>query len=136
MRAPGLPEVDGKDSSSTLEFAKDGVSMDPARGIVNFFGTYLDTKWKFALQRGANGQRVMITVAPDAVATDSEMDYDLNAQKLTAVVSKVFNEMVFELDGTYLSFRDMMLTSKGKELSVMLSLSILVKKFPSPGLQF
>jgi hypothetical protein len=78
----------------------------------------------------------MITVAPNAVATDSEMDYDLNAQKLTAVVSKVFNEMVFELDGTYLSFRDMMLTPKGKEPSVMLSLSILVKKFPSPGLQF
>ena len=54
----------------------------------------------------------------------------------TKVTSKFFNEMVFELDGTFLSFGDMMMTNKGKEPSVMLALSILVRKFPSPGLEF
>lgn len=44
--------------------------------------------------------------------------------------------MVFELDGTYLTFGDMMLTDKGKEDIIMLSLGITVKKFPSPGLDF
>ena len=45
-------------------------------------------------------------------------------------------EPVVELDGTFLSFGDMMMTNKGKEPSVMLALSILVRKFPSPGLEF
>ena len=44
--------------------------------------------------------------------------------------------MVFELDGTYLSFRDMMVTDKGEAPSVMLALNIKVRKLPSPGIDF
>ena len=58
------------------------------------------------------------------------------SRRLADVTSSFFNEMVFELDGTFLSFRDMMITGKGKDPSVMLALSIMVKKFPSAGLEF
>jgi hypothetical protein len=137
MRPPGLPEVDGnKASSSKLEFLKDGVSLDPSSGTVSFFGTYVDAKWKFTLRRGTNGQRALITVTPAEVPEDNELDYNSISSGLTDVTSKFFNDMVFELDGTFLTLGDMMLTEKGKEPSVMLSLGILVKKFPSPGLAF
>jgi len=47
-----------------------------------------------------------------------------------------FNQVRFELDGTFLTFRDLMLTDKGSEPSVMLALGIEVHKFPSPGIEF
>ena len=49
-----------------------------------------------------------------------------------------FNEMVFELDGTFLSFKDMMVTppAMGSSPSVMLALNIRVVTFPSPGVDF
>ena len=134
MRPPGLPESLG--SEAKLQFLKDGVSLDPSRGSVTFFGTYAGAKWKFILRRSPEGGRALITAAPHQLPESGELDYDSMARGLTEVTSNFFNDMVFELDGTYLSFGDMMLTAKGKEPSVMLSLSIKVKKFPSPGLEF
>lgn len=137
MKPPGLPKVEGSsDGSSTLEFQKEGVTVDPSRGAVAFFGTYLGEKWQFELRRGNNGRQASITVKPVNASTDTGLELDSIAAGLAETTSNFFNEMVFELDGTFLSFRDMMLTGKGKEPSVMLSLSILVRKFPSPGLEF
>jgi hypothetical protein len=138
MRPPGLPEVSDEidASSSKLEFLKEGVAIDPSSAAVSFFGTYLDAKWKFSLQRGTNGQKALVTVRPEQVPQDAGLDYISLASSLTEATSKFFNEMVFELDGTSLTFLDMMVTDKGKEPSAMLSLKIKVKKFPSAGLKF
>ena len=138
MKPPGLPEVAGMDdTSANLQFLKDGVTVDPSAGAVTFFGSYLDEKWLFELRRGNNGQQASINVHPTSLE-ESAPGYDRTsiAAGLAKTTSKFFNEMVFELDGTFLSFRDMMVTGKGTEPSVMLSLSILVRKFPSPGLAF
>lgn len=138
MKPPGLPDVrESTDKSAELKFLNEDVTIDSSTGAVSFFGCYLDEKWRFELRRGANGQQASITVHPaDSGSEISGMNRDSIAAGLSQVVSRFFNEMVFELDGTFLSFRDMMVTGKGKEPSVMLSLSILVKKFPSPGLEF
>lgn len=136
MKPPGLPEVnDIEAGASKLEFLKDGVTLDPSSGTITFFGTYFNSRWKFSLRRGKNG-RALITAKPEKVPEDTELDYNLIARGLAHATSIFFNDMVFELDGTFLSFKDMMLTEKGQEPSVMLSLSILVKKFPSPGIEF
>ena len=133
MLPPGLPD---SDSNSKLEFLKEGVCLDTSKGTVTFSGIYLDSKWIFTLRRGDGGKRAVITVQAAESSPNNQIDVESVAKGLTEVTSNFFNEMVFELDGTFLSFGDMMLTAKGKDPSVMLSLSILVKKFPSPGLEF
>ena len=137
MQLPALPEIKGSsDKDSTLVFHKEGVSIDAPHGAVIFFGTYLNEKWRFDLRRGGNGQQAAITARPVGASSTSNLDSACIAAGLTQVTSKFFNQMVFELDGTFLTFRDMMVTDKGNEPSVMLSLGILVRKFPSPGLEF
>lgn len=133
MLPPGLPGISDLEK---LEFAKDGVTVDPANGYVCFYGTYLDSRWEFTLRRGQNGSSAQVTAKLDEVIVDRGLDMDEISGKLADVTSRFFNEMVFELDGTFLSFRDMMVTGKGKDPSVMLALSIMVKKFPSAGLEF
>lgn len=137
MKPPGLPQVAGMDdNSSSLQFLKERVSVDPSASAVVFFGSYRDKEWRFELRRGNDGQQASISVnSVDANGKPSHDDASIAAE-LADVTSNFFNEMVFELDGTFLSFRDMMVTCKGKEPSVMLSLGILVRKFPSPGLEF
>mmetsp|Transcript_34106 Transcript_34106/g.67811 ORF Transcript_34106/g.67811 Transcript_34106/m.67811 type:complete len:318 (+) Transcript_34106:125-1078(+) len=138
MKTPDIPEIQGlAGESAQLKFLKEDVTIDPSTGAVSFYGSYLDAKWRFDLCRGSNGRQAAVFVHPmDSIAEMHGHNGDSIAASLTHGVSRFFNEMVFELDGTFLSFRDMMVTGKGKEPSVMLSLSILVKKFPSPGLEF
>jgi hypothetical protein len=134
MRPPGVP---GGEPNSKLEFLKENVSIDTTSGSVTFFGNYMDKKWRFTLERGSQeGQKAIITAVPRSASRNSNADLKLVAEQLTEVTSQFFNAMVFELDGTYLSFSDMMLTGKVKEPIIMLSLGILVRKFPSPGLDF
>lgn len=125
MKPPGLQAA-----SEGIRFLKDGVSIDAKKGTISFFGTYEGETWRCMLQRGRGAQRCLVKV-------ESQND-DLQSQslQLTQVISNFFNEMVFELDGTFLTFRDLMVTAKGGEPSVMLALQITVKKFPSPGLAF
>lgn len=136
MQPPGIP--DPQYSEQKLIFLKDGATVDPTTNCVNFFGTFLDANWKFTLTRGTNGQQAMVSVSPppEQQALLEGYDGDDVAERLSAATTKFFNDMVFELDGTFLTFNDMMVTSKGKEPSVMLALEILVRKFPSPGLEF
>lgn len=144
MVPPSPPRIEGLQGGSDdkLVFSKDDVRIDANNnaGSVVFYGTFAGAKWEFSLSRSQSGPRALITATlaegeqQDRAA--SSMDYDQVAQALTDTTSHFFNEMVFELDGTFLSFNDMMLTSKGKEPSVMLSLLITVRKFPSPGLEF
>ena len=121
-------------------FLKENVSVNPSSGTVLFYGMYGGSKWLFTLQRAAeSSQKAKITAALSEANQSSgttNTDFDQMAKALALTTSQFFNEMVFELDGTFLSFEDMMLTDKGKEPSAMLSLKITVKKFPSPGLEF
>ena len=134
MKPPGLPGATNC-SEETPVFLKDGVSINSSSGVVSFFGMYLNSKWQFDLQRGSDGARALITAR---LAESGTFDFDEEkiGAGLTEATSRFFNDMVFELDGTFLSFRDMMVTDKGKDTSVMLALNIIVKKFPSPGLEF
>jgi hypothetical protein len=143
MKPPGIPRIEGKvegdssSSSSTLMFVKDNVMVDPQSNVVKFFGNYLGARWQFTLSRGNDiNRKALIKAEVVQIPNDSEIDFEAIAKELTDVVSTFFNEMVFELDGTFLSFEDMMITAKGKEPSALLSLTITVKKFPSPGLEF
>lgn len=139
MKPPGVPLIDGKveGEAASLTFVKDNVKVDPQTNVVTFYGTYLGARWKFTLSRGAVGaKKALITAEVVHKPEDSDIDFESIAKELTNVVSGFFNQMVFELDGTFLSFEDMMITAKGKEPSALLSLTITVKKFPSPGLEF
>lgn len=136
MKPPGLPgaSVNGP-SEEGFKFFKDSVKIDPSNGgSVVFFGSYLDERWRLTLTRGGEGKRAIIKVVPET--RNSPIDYEVASNELTKVISNFFNQMVFELDGTFLSFKDMMVTAKGDTPSLMLSLSIVVHKFPSPGLTF
>ncbi|KAL3914117.1 MAG: hypothetical protein SGILL_006229, partial [Bacillariaceae sp.] len=109
-----------------LVFLKENVQLDAATGSVVFYGTYAGATWEFALTRASSGDnKAVITAAlVESHSENDNLDYAELADALTETTSNFFNEMVFELDGTFLSFRDMMLTDKGSEPSVMLSLAI------------
>jgi hypothetical protein len=118
-----------------ISFVKDGTIVDPETDSVVFFAAHEGEQWRCTLTRGSSsGKRAIVKVLPRDHA------YLANAhsvcQKMADSLSCFFNEMIFELDGTFLSFRDMMVTDKGGTPSVMMALNIEVHKFPSPGLDF
>ncbi|GAX10354.1 hypothetical protein FisN_3Lh564 [Fistulifera solaris] len=111
-----------------LQFVREGTSIDATSGTVTFHVLKASQTFRCVLQRADNEQRrARIEVQGDDIDTALEISQSL---------SDFFNDLVFELDGTFLSFRDMMVTGKGGAPSVMLALSIKVHKFPSAGLQF
>lgn len=126
LKPPGL------EPGKNFEFKRDGASIDAKAGTVVFFGVHDGETYKCTLSRNnsKNQQRALVTVE------SQDAKQSQRAQQLTSIITQFFNEMVFELDGTFLSFQDMMVTSKGGEPSVMLALQITVKKFPSPGIAF
>jgi len=141
IKPPSPPSINGSsdNQNSRLVFQKENVSVDPSTGLVTFYGTYADSKWKFALQRAAGGgeqAKIHATLAESGGERERGAVVDAMELSLASTTSKFFNEMVFDLDGTFLSFEDMMLTDKGRDSSVMISLRIKVKKFPSPGMEF
>lgn len=125
------------DSSSdgVIRLMKEGVTIDTNHkgGAVLFEATFEGNVWICALTRGQSGGAV-IDVSPKKGKGDESKE--ILSQKISKSLTTFFNELVFELDGTYLSFNDMKVTEKGKNPSVMFSLSIKVRKFPSPGLEF
>jgi len=139
-----LMDIDKSSSAltrkSALTFENENVSLNTRAGSVVFYGNYGGLRWKFTLQRDSDSPRrakIHTTLAEDHnYSKFSNNIYKGIEEGLASTTSQFFNEMVFDLDGTFLSFEDMMLTDKGKESSVMLSLRIMVKKFPSPGIEF
>ena len=115
-------------------FLKENTAINAKEGTVVFFSEFRGHKWRCTLQRfpSASGTaKVAATLAnPD---TDAPRQIE---EELTGSLTKFFNDMVYELDGTFLSYRDMMVTDKGSSPSIMLALNILVRKFPSPGIDF
>ena len=117
-----------------LVFLKEGVVVDPASGTVTFFGSYAGDKWRFTLKRGEGEKRATVIAIPEGDTMLADMV--TTTAELSSAMSTFFNEMEFELDGTMLTFQDMMVTAKGAAPSLMLQLKITVKKFPSAGIAF
>ena len=115
-------------------FLKENTVIDTKEGKVVFYSSFRGQKWECALERIPS---VMGTANVSvALAEGSDEALDGVAPELATSLTHFFNNMVYELDGTFLSYRDMMITDKGSSASVMLALNILVRKFPSPGIDF
>lgn len=119
-----------------IAFLPEGTLVDPVTASVVFFAMHAGTRWRCVLQRSQEAKKAAVTVSSAAEEIGVNADQDAVATKLSEVLQLFFNDMVFELDGTYLSFRDMMVTAKGEAPSVMFALSIKVRKLPSPGIDF
>lgn len=131
------PKISAPGSSdNNLHFLRDQVSIDAETGTVNFFAMFDGAKYACALRRGHEDENravVQVTATGDEV---KDMNVESVTTALSEKISEYLNTIVFELDGTYLTFRDMMVTSKGSAPSVMLSMGIQVNKFPSRNLAF
>lgn len=128
------PPVLKSGNSQPLQFLKDDVTVDAESGSVIFFAFYMDNRWKLTLSKEKGEERATVTATPEGVPETK--DLQATSAELSHAMSNFFNEMVFELDGTFLTFQDMMLTAKGSVPSVMLQLKIKVHKFPAAGLEF
>ncbi len=148
------PKIGNSSSGDdTFEFQKENVEIvkDKKDGeeCVIFYGHYKNQRWKCTLQRGLQSTRKGGRFADIKVAHSSSLESD-DAQlldegeiqaletELTMIVSNFFTELVFELDGTFLSYKDLKFHTKKNSLetNIMFALDITVKKFPSPGLAF
>ena len=130
MKPPVLKYKDGE----RFSFLKEGTVVHASSGEVTFFGSYMGEKWKLSLTRGKGKQRAQVIASPEGIAQIP--DLEAKSAELSRSITAFFNEMTFELDGTWLTFRDMMVSPKGASPSLLLRLNITVKKFPSQGLAF
>jgi len=147
-QAPNLP---GREDG-LFEFVKDDVEIHSDEeaggggGEIIFYGNCLGKKWRCKLRRASgstsSSNRSIIEVEHAFSTTPHE---EIDSIELSSSLSKFFNELVFELDGTYLSFKDLVVHSSPERLkngkstidsSALIALGIRVKKFPSPGLPF
>ena len=128
-----------KVKSNKFQFSKDDVRIDPVSKEVIFHGIYDNLKWRCILVKSnEDSSAALIKVTPFELSDDeneSLRQVEL-ALLLTSTLSDFFNSLVFELDGTFLNYKDLLVTAKGESPSLLLALSITVKKFPSPGLAF
>lgn len=131
------PQLD--ESQQSFEFSKDGIRIDPVSKEICFSGIYDNCKWRCVLTKSVEGSSAAtIKVTPEQLSVDANetlRQVELSL-RLTSALSKFFNELIFELDGTFLSYRDLLVTAKGESPSIILALNITVRKFPSPGLAF
>jgi hypothetical protein len=129
---------------ASFRFLKDGVHINATSGVVSFISELEGRRYHCILKRGgsasaanADGRRALVVVRPVEEVEDNDNDMLHGAaRKLESGLGKFFSEMVFELDGTFLSFRDLMVTDRGGSPSVILSLGIQVHKLPSRRLAF
>jgi hypothetical protein len=112
-----------------IEFIKSHVVINDK--TVQFKIRHANQEWTCLLQRAGptSRQRALIRVVPiDEAGLET-------AQALSRGLTDYFNQIVFELDGTFLAFGDL-IVKEGPAPVVVLALDIRVRKFPSPGLAF
>ena len=134
IKSPTIPVKNGQ-QSAPIKFKKEGTDVDAETGVVTFFVESLGMNWQCELRRGTAGSERGAVVSAVPVS-ETGNDETAKAKAVGGSLTRFFNEIEFDLDGTSLSFRDMQVTGKGKTPSLMLSLNICVRKFPSPGLEF
>ena len=117
-----------------LKFLKEKANVNVELSHIVFYVEFRGHKWECILERSMSTHgTAQVTARPVSPIYDSPNE---DVTELSSVLTKFFNELTYELDGTFLSYRDMMVTDKGSAPSVMLALNILVRKFPSPGIDF
>lgn len=121
--------------TTAVQFLKDDTMVDPRSNSVTFYAIFKSSKWQCQLRRAPDASRALVGVALASGETLASSQ-QATAMALSDSLEQYFNELVFELDGTFLSLRDMKVTDKGEAPSVLLSLNIRVEKFPSPGVDF
>jgi hypothetical protein len=124
-----------KTSSSSLpiQFLKLGTTIDPKSESVSFRAIHGESEFKVTLQRGPS-QHVPAIAHVSSVSNKGDDDIaDKISANMSTVLTAFFNEMTFELDGTFLSFSDMMVVEKGGSPTVMLAVAIRVVRLPAPG---
>lgn len=149
----------GDGNGKQFEFKKEGIEIQHETGTVIFYGTCMGENWRCDLTRNNNSgnNKAIVTVShmmneksdsgskSTSTSTPSSelLDIDAISMELSMVMSQFFNNIVFELDGTFLTFQDFKIHNKrksdddGKALpTLLMALGITVKKFPSPGLEF
>lgn len=115
-------------------FLKDGTVIDAKEEKVVFYSSFRGHKWACTLERmPTDAGTANVSVA---LVETSDEALDGVTEELATSLTDFFNNMVYELDGTFLSYQDMIITDKGSSASVMLALNIFVRKFPSPGIDF
>lgn len=112
-----------------LHFLKENVIIDAKTSSVTFFTRFLDSNYKCLLTRSATNDEAIIQVVSNS---NTEEITNITTQ-MSNVLTKYFNSLIIDLEGTFVSYRDMALNSDG---DVMIELNILVKKFPSRKLNF
>ena len=114
-----------------LKFLKD-VIIDSKTSSITFSTKFLNSDWKCVLTRSTN--EAMVQVSPSSKINNMTTEEIANTtSQLSTIVTKYFNSLIFDLEGTFVSYKDMALNGEGE---VILELNILVKKFPSRKLKF
>jgi hypothetical protein len=107
--------------------------VDPKSQSVSFRAIHAESEFKVTLQRGASQNVPAIAhVTPVNGHGEEEDIADRICSRMSSVLTSFFNEMTFELDGTFLSFTDMMVVEK-RSPTVMLAVAIRVVRLPGPG---
>jgi len=126
------------DDGEQFLFSKENVSINSDSSEIIFYGSYAGNDWTCTLSKGPESSKALIKATPVNISEDREetlkqVDASLC---LTNLLTEYFNDLVFELDGTFLTFENLLITSKGGTPSILFALAITVRKFPSPGLDF
>jgi hypothetical protein len=130
----------------TFEFLKENVEIQVETGVVIFYGKMMGELYKCELKRGGGSlqkARIDVSHVPSSSSNFNHDEIGINmrslALELTNIVSDFFNDLVFELDGTFLRFSDLKVhvgNSSSSSPSLLIALAITVRKFPSPGIEF
>jgi hypothetical protein len=123
-----------------FQFLKDNIAIDAMRNHVTFYGKSHDgTLYKCILSRSANSG-ASVQVYPSSSTQDTSGNTATRSQELATNLTRFFNQLVLELDGTYLNFHDFRINasrSSGSDTATLvLALSIEVHKLPSRGSAF
>jgi len=138
------PQYRYKGEIQNLKFSKDAVLIDPNTSSVSFYMRFLDSNWRCTLTR-SRSYGAIVQVLPTMNNNNSNNISGEEIHKISSEISntltRYFNELVFELQGTFVSFKDMNIptrpvTNRSCSPEVLLELDILVKKFPSRKLNF
>jgi len=129
---PPKYNFDGK--MHNLKFLKEKVIIDAKSSSVTFYTRFLNSNYRCVLARSTTTDEAIIRVTPsdnnNEIATEEIRNI---SSQMSTILTKYFNSLIIDLEGTFVSYRDMAVNADG---DVMLELNILVKKFPSRKLNF
>lgn len=130
--------MNDKIMNDEIKFLKEGVSIDPIQGAVTFYINFLQVSWKCVLERTSSkggGAKVQVSFI-ESSCTLSKDEISLLKIGLSKTMTNFFNNLVINLDGAFIKYKDMMVIQKSKIPYVLLSLELIVQKFPSRSISF